>query len=108
MNKFFLLLYLFVNEFNRPSMAAPFNLNCAAMQNYANVRFRDNPKETTFLNFNAIRMNVSEYSLSCSGGFVRESSPLGVRVCEISLNYTLDGKLTWQSVSSGGTACRWL
>ena len=102
-----LISYLFISESNRHSIAAPFHLNCSSMQSYANARWRDNPKKTTFQNFENIQMYISDSLLSCKGGFIREASPLGVRVCEIKLEYSLDGKITWEALSGERTACRW-
>ena len=93
--------------------ALPFNENCASMQAYANTIKFSNP--VRFSGFEDKQM-VNYGYIMCTGGYAKETSPMGTRVCVAQLQYNqsalLDAYLGMKGISwtplNTSNSCRWM
>ena len=88
--------------------ALPFKENCASMQAYANALNWSTP--TKFSGFENISM-VNYGFIFCNGGYVKEISPMGTRICRSSLVYgSLDPQrpINWAPLNGSSSNCRWM
>jgi len=100
----------FLVVFPQKGLALPFNENCASMQAYANAMNWSNP--TRFSGFENTQM-VKYGMIMCTGGYVKETSPMGTRVCNSQLSYDTSG--VFNAITAGGgpglrwnpISCRW-
>ena len=54
-------------------------------------------------------VNLGISSISCRGGYITETSPMGTRVCEGIIDYAPQEKIkgNWYSMKEFGQQCRW-
>jgi hypothetical protein len=114
-----------------PVKALPFHKNCTSMQSYFNSSRWGNStyysgfeNQEIYITYNynyttkpredgwgtePVANKTGINSLSCCGGYIKETSPMGTRVCEGSITYNtkMDRKLSWNSYGMLGQVCRW-
>ena len=102
---FFAFSALVVSALPQPAQALPFKKNCSSMQSYYNNLKWNTP--TTFQGFENQSLRHSAPGLNsvpdpgkneqaiCGPGYITEISPMGKKVCQGYLNYTIyyDGQV---------------
>ena len=96
--------------------ALPFRYDCASMQEYANSIKWTNP--TRFSGFQNLSIQQQSDISSCMGGYAKETSPMGTRVCTAVLSYNAGGGvysssgykrgMTWVPYQANSSNCRWI
>lgn len=92
--------------------ALPFQENCASMQAYANaLRFSNPTQFSGFENASYIPYGL----IMCKTGYVKETSPMGTRVCSAQLQYDKQGMMnavmglsTQPGITWVPFSCRWM
>lgn len=90
-----------------PVNALPFKKNCASMQQYFNSWRWGN--STKFSGFENQKPSFIGINISCDGGYITETSPMGTRVCEGDITYSPQAEIKgrWSSSTQFGQQCRW-
>ena len=103
-----------------PVKALPFHENCASMQSYFNsARWGNSTYFSGYENQEPLIFGIfdgTKHDLSlgiskiiCKNGYVKETSPMGTRVCEASISYEPQKKqkMSWNQLMLLGHTCRW-